>query len=192
MGVTPSQSLPMCFGVSMLVYLTCACGAGTAEGPLPSRARHDNLSSAGLTVTTSDLDRDGQVDQWRFSDPVSGRSVRVERDIDFDGRVDLYEYYDAVGALIEEEMLLDFDDQVDVVRFYRGQALVRRELATGFDGHFAVVKYYDARGLPLRVERDINGDGAVDLWEYFEDDQVVRVGRDEDGDGTPEVVEAAP
>jgi hypothetical protein len=35
----------------------------------------------------------------------------------------------------------------------------------------------------VRKEKDTNGDGKVDYWEYWENNQVDRVGEDLDGDG---------
>jgi len=180
-------------GVLICTAAIClsACGGDqSGEETLPQRARYDNLTTSGLELTTSDLNGDGSLDQWSYS--ANGRLVRVERDIDFDGRIDVYEYYDAAGALVEEEMHLDFDDQIDVVRYYRGDTLTRREVNTGFAGRFAMIKFYDADGNVLRVERDSNGDGRIDTWEYFDNDVLVRVGRDMDGDGSPELVDSAP
>jgi hypothetical protein len=166
-----------------------ACGGGDqVRNDMPSRARHQNLSSTGFRQVSADLDHDGQADQWSYLDEA-GQLVRAERDIDFNGSVDVYEYYGPDGLVVEEEIMLDFDDQVDSVRFYNQGVLVRRELSTAFDGRFNLSKHYDAQGNVLRVDRDGNGDGRMDTWEYFENGQVVRVGRDADGDGTPEIVE---
>lgn len=166
--------------------LSAGCGGGETRDDsarLP-RARHHNLDRTGTTVHRADLNRDGETDQWVYR--RDGQLVWAERDIDFNGRIDIWEHFDAEGRLVEQEMNLDFDDQIDVVRSYRDDALRRRELATGFDGRFEMVKYYDGEGNVLRVERDSDDDGRMDTWEYFDDNEVVRVGHDTDGDGTPE------
>jgi hypothetical protein len=163
-----------------------ACGGAATRGELAGRARLGNLSQAGLTVRTSDLNGDGRPDQWHYTAPGGGVLVRVERDINFDGRVDVYEHYDEAGRLVEQEMQLDFDERIDVVRYYRDGVLVRRELATGFDGRFTLVKVYDGSGNTLRVEHDTDGDGRIDSWEYFEEGRVVSAERDTNGDGRPD------
>jgi hypothetical protein len=168
-----------------------ACGGkqdvSNEQVELPPRARHGNLT--GSRPATADVNLDGRPDQ--FVHTVDGRVVRTERDLDFDGQIDLYEYYDASGAVVEQEFQLDFDPAIDAVRYYQAGALVRKELSTGYSGLFTIVKRYDVDGTLLTVERDSDLDGAADVWEYYEGGRLMQIGRDLDGDGSPEVIEDA-
>ena len=51
---------------------------------------------------------------------------------------------------------------------------------------------YQWDGKLIRKERALNKDGRIDVWEYYESGRLVRVGRDKDGDGKPEVFDDAP
>ena len=75
------------------------------------------------------------------------------------------------------------------MRVYRGGVLVRKELSEGFDNRPTMFKYYDAAGNLLRLERDTDRDGVIDAWSYYEDGRIVRVGRDVNGDGTPDSID---
>jgi hypothetical protein len=179
---------------SLIVISFGACST-TSEQVITSpygRARDNTLNNLGLREIPIDLNNDMIPDQLNYYDPGNNRLIRTERDVDFDGRIDIYEYYNAEGMIVEEEMNLDFDSAIDVVRYYREDGLLRRALAVGFSGELSVIKFYDNEGNILRIERDSNLNGQIDTWEYFEDNQIVRVARDEDGDGTPESMETSP
>ena len=148
------------------------------------RARYGNLKRDAFTVTAVDLNQDERPDQWTVKDAVKTRWI--ERDLNFDGRVDLWQYPDASGAIVEEEMDLDLDGHVDVVVYYEAGVVTRKEMSIDFDGQFSIVKYYDKQGSLLRVERDDDGDGLVDVWEYYENERRVRIGWDENDDGKPD------
>lgn len=180
-------------GLVVLVLLAAGCGGSqsaseTAAVQQPERVRFGTLSRSGLDRQSVDINNDGRPDQFNYS--RAGRVVFSERDLDFDGNLDLYEYFDASGALIEQEFQLDFDEAIDMVRYLVNGEVVRKELATGFDRRFSITKFYGAGGRLLRVERDSDDDGVVDLWEYYDQDRVVRVGRDLDGDGIPEAFQS--
>ena len=178
----------------LVVFGAMACGGddaaerddqmvrGSADGE--GRARFNNLSRGGLTPVGSDLNQDGEDDQWILKD---GDSVkRIERDINFDGEVDMWQYPDGSGSFKEEEMDLDLDGTVDVVVYYENGVVTRKEISLDFQSGFSIVKFYDAEGNLLRVERDTNDDGKADAFDYYEDGQRVRTGIDKDGDGTPD------
>lgn len=148
------------------------------------RARFDSLRTEGYVVEATDLNQDEQPDQWVVKDNV--RTQRIERDLNFDGQVDLWQYPDAKGQIVEEEMDLDMDGAVDVVVYYRDGVVTRKEMSIDFRGNFSIAKFYDKQGELLRVERDEDGDRDIDVWEYYEKGQRVRVGWDEDDDGQPD------
>ena len=58
-----------------------------------------------------------------------------------------------------------------------------------YDGAFDLFKIYES-GRVSRKERDTNNDGRTDFWEYLDaEGNVVKVGRDVDGDGVMDVRE---
>ncbi len=130
----------------------------------PPRARYQNLAPNNHTQETSDINRDGNPDQFRYFNS-QGQMVWEERDIDWDGRVDMYVYFNTEGEIVEQAFQLDFDDAIDVIRFYEDGHLVRKELTSGFSNFIGIVKHYGANGELLRVEHDLNHDGQFDLWE---------------------------
>jgi hypothetical protein len=171
--------------------LGCATTGGAEGGEVVAaqaqRARLKNLSHQGLEAASFDLNRDQQADQWRLSE--GDKVVRVERDVNFDGKADMYVYPNSKGEPLEEELDLDVDGVIDVVNFYRGGVLSRKEVSPDFSGKFTVVKFYKVDGMLERLEQDSNGDGKVDWWEYYEEGGAVRVERDGDGDGQPDGVQ---
>ncbi len=177
--------------LTFLSFILLGCGAETQkeEGKLPlggqgkERARNENASRSGWSVTTFDLNQDDKPDQWILS--KNGKK-RIERDLNFDGKVDLWQYPDESGSIVEEEMDLDLDQRVDLVIFYSKGVMTRKELSTDFSGLFTIVKFYDTKGKLLLIERDEDGDGDVDIWEYYESSRPVRTGWDTTGDGKPD------
>lgn len=178
--------------LSLVFFMGCSTASEQVITSPYGRARDNTLNNLGLREAPIDLNNDMIPDQYNYYDPGTNLLVRTERDVDFDGRIDIYEYYNGEGVIVEEEMNLDFDSAIDVVRYYREDGLLRRALAVGFSGELSVIKFYDNEGNILRIERDSDFNGQIDTWEYFEDNQIVRVARDEDGDGTPESMETSP
>jgi hypothetical protein len=177
--------------LALLGMLLGAAGCATgpeqkdgAQAPKDQRARYKNLRRDGLKVQDFDLNQDDKPDQWKLAN--AERVLRTERDFNFDGNPDIYLYLNSQGDVIEEEMDLDVDGVIDVVNYYRSGALHRKEMSADFTGHFTVIKFYDPNGKLSRVERDRDNNGRVDVWEYYQDDVRVRVGRDKNGDGTPD------
>ena len=165
--------------------------AARAAEPDPSfqtlskqRARAGDLSRGALQVTSFDLNKDTEPDQWILTD--GGRPVRMERDLNFDGRIDQWQYPNAAGDVVEEEVDLDLDGKIDVVIFYNKGVVAKKQMALDFTGNFGVIKLYDNQGNLLRIERDEDADGKTDVWEYYQDDVRVRIGWDENSDGVPD------
>ncbi|MFP4600718.1 MAG: hypothetical protein ACOC9W_05310 [Persicimonas sp.] len=155
------------------------------DGIDQGRKRDGDLSTDGLNAETLDLNDDDEPDQWTFK---SGDGpVRIERDMNFDGKIDLWQYFDAEGDVVEEEMDLDLDGRVDVVAYYKDGVVTRKAMSINFDDKFTIVKFYNKDGQLLRVERDQNADGRADVFEYYNSDgQRERIGWDKTGDGVPD------
>ncbi|MFW5967636.1 MAG: hypothetical protein ACOCV2_08970 [Persicimonas sp.] len=149
------------------------------------RARHGNLSTEEYEVEKLDLNDDDETDQWIYK--TDEGTVRIERDMNFDGSVDMWQHLDEEGDVVEEELDLDRNENVDVVAYYKDDTVRKKVVSVDFDEGFSIVKIYDKDGQLLRVERDEDGDGTPNVWEYYDDDgERERIGWDRTGDGKPD------
>ena len=83
--------------------------------------------------TEEDTDRDGQMDLWtRYTHDGSVEKVgRIERDTKGGGFADTFEIFesqDGETMLVRREQDLNGDGEIDVVSFYIGGKLVRRQI----------------------------------------------------------------
>jgi len=153
----------------------------------------------------------------------SDGSGAIERiDVNADGKPDVFKYYRVVDApaataspeadpkknvksvkkvLIRKELDVNFDQRIDIVQFYEGEAgkeaLVREEMDLDFDGRVDSVRHYKDGNVTL-VELDLGFDGRTDTWSYYQlttgDDgkqinRLVERRRDANGDGKIDVWE---
>jgi hypothetical protein len=102
-------------------------------------------------VQTEDHNHDGRPDVWRVYG-ADGQLESVAFDTNFDGRSDVQEYYRR-GALIRLEADRDFNDRVDLVQEFDGDASasVRSVVDTDFDGTADVVTIFQ-NGAPVFAE----------------------------------------
>lgn len=121
--------------------------------------------------------------------PPTIRLVMVcrESDLNSDGRKDVVRYYNDEGRPMREEADRDFDGIMDQVTYYQDGLVVRKEVDTDRNGIVDLKVFYDA-GKPVRAEADLAGRSTAtewkpNRWEYFEDNRMVRMGTDLDGDG---------
>jgi hypothetical protein len=119
---------------------------------------------------------------------VDARLVTIcrESDINGDGKKDVIRYYDDEGRSLREESDRNFDGKMDVVLVFQDGKIVRKELDENRDGRVDTKIFLD-NGKPVRAERDLAGRSTdqkwqPDRWEYYEEDQMVRMGTDLDGD----------
>jgi hypothetical protein len=80
-----------------------------------------------------DVDRDGRMDVWTRYDIEAGRErvVRIERDTRGRGFADTFEIFeprDDESVLVRREEDLNGDGEIDVVSFYAGGKLRRRQI----------------------------------------------------------------
>jgi len=177
-----------------VLLLAVAVGCGNKDGKLDNAAGvlNEEQTADGLTQQKIDLNSDGQPDIFNYYKERKDAPrllVRKEMDLNWDGLVDVRTWFDASGAIEKEEMDGDFDSRVDWVDHYKGGRRVTSEIDTDNDGKFDLFKTYE-QGLVRRKERDTNGDDRIDYWEYLDDaGNVVKTGRDVDGDGVMDVRE---
>jgi hypothetical protein len=125
----------------------------------------------------------------RVGDETMYRLVMIcrEADLNGDGTKDVVRQYDDEGRPLREEADRDFDGKMDVVSYYQRGALIRREMDTDGDGIIDYKVYYEDNK-PLRAERDLLKKSTLTVWkpsrwEYYEDERLIRMGTDTDGDG---------
>lgn len=125
----------------------------------------------------------------RFGKGRLTRLVMICREVDLnaDGRKDLVRFYDDEGSPIREEADRDFDGTYDAVLYFDNGQIQREEVDASGNGRVDTKIFFE-NGKPLRSERDLAGRSTdktwrPDRWEYFEDERLVRIGTDLDGDG---------
>ena len=182
--------LPLLLGLVLLP----ACGGKKKDAGELRRASVISMAPAeeGLTRQAIDINGDGTADVYNYMrerEDAAALMVRKETDLNWDGRIDVRAWFNDTGELTKEEMDGDFDGRVDWVDHYQGDRRVMSEVDTDFDGTFDLFKYYEGNAV-RRKERDSDHDGRVDFWEYFDEQgNVVKTGKDLDGDGVMDVRE---
>lgn len=181
----------------LLTGLLVACGPKTDPAAAASEASRAGVMSErpaddGLIEQKIDINGDGGADVHNFYRERSDAPrllVRKEVDLNWDGRLDVRTWFDSAGKIEKEEMDGDFDGRVDWVDHYQGGKRVLSEIDTDYNGTFDLFKVYEG-GKVRSKQRDTSGDGEVDFWEYLDDDgNVVKTGRDIDGDGVMDIRE---
>jgi hypothetical protein len=147
--------------------------------------------TTGKNVVTYDLNHDGKPDVWRLYKTEDEGGTKVEYmtckqvDFDHDGRKDWVVAYNRKGMPIYEKADFDFDGKWDMSAVFDPKTglVAEVERDTDFDGKFDVKEIYDSAGQLVRVERDRNGDGQPDLWEQYKDGVLVAILYDDNFDG---------
>lgn len=112
-------------------------------------------------------------------------------DLNLDGKHDVYRFYDDSGAVLKEELDLDFDGKIETTDHYLGGLVVKKEIDSQFDEKTDLWKYYDDKGVLIKLEEDQDGDGRIDYWESYTGGVLERVEKDTDRDGRPDVFKRA-
>jgi len=193
-------------------YVAAACVAlGACGGSTKGKAKtaHDRAAAlgtdakgtggercdathAGREVSEYDTTGDGRPDVRKvymaLGDGADVRLVMIcrETDVNSDGKKDVIRYYDDDGRSLREEADRDLDGRMDIVKVFQDGQVVRKELDENHDGKIDT-KIFMQSGKPLRAERDLAGRSKGDAWhpdrwEYYEEDRIVRMGTDLDGD----------
>jgi len=177
-------ALPLLFGCPKQ-------GGGSGSDAHVAGVMSEKLNQEGVTEQAVDINGDGKADVVNFMrDRTEGPRQIVARDSDvnWDGRFDVRSTFsEQTGQLEREEMDGDFDGRVDWIDHYQGGRRVLSEVDADNDGKMDLFKIFE-NGKLRRKERDTNADGKIDFWEYLDESgNVVKVGRDVDGDGVMDV-----
>ena len=108
-------------------------------------------------------------------------------DLNRDGNIDVWRFYDDKGAVVKEEVDLDFDGRIDVVNYYVGGVIRRKEFDVRFDERTDRWKHYDEEGVLILLEEDRNNNGSPDYWEHYTKGVLERIEKDTSGDGKPDM-----
>lgn len=175
-----------------LITLVSGCGASKSANVTMASLLSERPTDSGLVEQQIDLNGDEVADVYNFFRERSEANrllVRKEVDLNWDSKIDVRTWFTADGAIEKEEMDGDFDGRVDWIDHYKGGRRVMSEVDTDYNGAMDLFKYYE-NGKLRRKERDAKGDGRIDFWEYLDEKgNVLRTGRDLDGDGVMDIRE---
>lgn len=158
----------------LALALLTACGSSKEQ-----TKAGDEKASAGQTAASEQavqMETDG--------------NTAIERiDVNGDGKPDVFKYYrladsaakgqagsaDGVKGqkkvLIRKEMDINFDQRIDVVEYYEGEAgkeqKIREEMDLDFDSRVDMTRHYKDGNVTL-VEMDLGFDGKTDTWNYYQ------------------------
>ncbi len=109
-------------------------------------------------------------------------------DLNHDSKIDVWRYFnEETGAVVKEELDLDFDNNIDRIDYFIGGVVRRSEFDFQFDEKPDLIKSYDEFGQILSIESDQNGDGVIDYWEYYRNGVIEKIEKDTNKDGRPDV-----
>ena len=109
-------------------------------------------------------------------------------DLNHDSKIDVWRYFnEETGAVVKEDLDLDFDNSVDRVDYFIGGVVRRSEFDFQFDEKPDIIKSYDETGQIIAIESDQNGDGIIDYWEYYKNGVIEKIEKDTNKDGKPDV-----
>lgn len=127
----------------------------------------------GEVITDVDALMLGQYDHLRLT--------RKESDTNFDGITDVVRHYSLAEQPIREELDTNFDGVFDVVSLFEDGRRSASTLDASNDGNIDTRRVYRAGSL-VRTEYFTPGIPEPTLYEYYEDNQLVRIGEDFNGD----------
>jgi hypothetical protein len=122
------------------------------------------VSAFTAEIIESDINKDGEPDGWTHVE--NGAVVKQELDVNFDGKVDAVYYYEWSGKVKEEVLDTDYDGKMDNWRGYEDGSLIIDQLDSNQDGSIDLWFYVD-RGKIIRLEKDTTGDGKPDTISEF-------------------------
>lgn len=203
----PRGNLTRFFVATVLLGFVHSCATPDTE-PGPDPALNDPSVSSGikqrrqvkpekLRLEPLLIEGDGfaKIRKYFRGRALDGPVSHIDVDFNGDGRIDFQQIYDSSGSWVEKERSdIDGNGTLDVTYVYRRSSakqaprLFMQEVDSQMNGRISVWKYFNEDGQLLRREIDRSGLGRADLWEYYENNLLVRIDRDQDGDGKPDDV----
>ena len=201
------------FLIFSIVFCSCGSESSVKDGK-PASSRSSAAAKAAqeryqLTSKGDEIKVDGKVYELKHYDVNKDKKpdiVNVLRkvpnekggndlvisvkmmDLNHDSKIDVWRYFnEETGAVVKEELDLDFDGNVDRIDYYIGGIVRRSEFDFQFDVKPDIIKSYDEAGQILEIESDQNGDGIIDYWEYYRNGVIEKIEKDTNKDGKPDV-----
>lgn len=201
------------FLIFSVVFCSCASESSVKDGQ-PSSSRSSAAAKAAkeryqLTSKGDEIRFDGNVYEMKQYDVNKDKkpdiinifkkvpnekgghdlviSVKM-MDLNHDSKIDVWRYFnEETGAVVKEELDLDFDNNVDRIDYFIGGVVRRSEFDFQFDVKPDLIKSYDDMGQIIAIESDQNGDGVIDYWEYYKNGVIEKIEKDTNKDGKPDV-----
>ncbi len=159
----------------------------------------------------TDTNFDGRFDVvTRFSNSLM---VSQEKDTNFDGASDYFASFDGNGQLAKTREATKEKQKIDRIRFYKAGKLFRVKSDNDGNGFFETVStikndkiiknfidknqdgsadmevFFDKSQEKTRLISDSDFDGKKDVWQFYQDNKLSRVEKDENKDGQVDCVE---
>ncbi len=176
---------------AILVFAGCSAASSDVKGGAQPTAIMPAKGGGDLISEKGDVSGDGKPDVWNFyreqpdpQDPTVKKRVLVkkEADLNFDGRKDIIRLFDDEGVLTREEADLDYDGEIDQVNLYKKGILTEKFIYRGNQQVF-IWKFFED-GKLVRLNRDDSGNGRADYCElWYAGEKLSKKGWDKTGDG---------
>jgi hypothetical protein len=201
------------FLVFSVIFCSCASESSVKDDQ-PSSSRTSAAARAAreryrLTSQGDEIKVDGQVYEMRHYDVNKDKNPDIVNifkkvpnekgghdlvisvkmmDLNHDSKIDVWRYFnEETGAVVKEDLDLDFDNKIDRTDYFIGGSVRRSEFDFQFDEKPDVIKNYDELGQLIAIESDQNGDGIIDYWEYYRNGVIEKIEKDTNKDGKPDV-----
>ena len=143
-------------------------------------------ASDGGAIRKRDADNDGMIDQVAEFDH-QGRLMSLAVDDNHDGVMDTFQYY-VHGEIVRLEKDMDAKPGIDMRTYFKDGRKIRQERLDD-QGNIHQEMDLDSTGKPFEIREDTNADQKIDTVTHIEKEQISRIVRDPDGDGTTNVLE---
>ena len=177
--------------VATLLLAACSSASTKPEDDAQPTAIMPAKGGGDLISEKGDVSGDGKPDVWNFyrekpdpKDPTVTKRVlfKKEADLNVDGRKDIVRLFDDEGLLTHEEADLDYDGEIDQVNIYEKGILTQKHIYRGNKQVF-IWKFFE-EGKMVRLNRDDSGDGRPDYCElWYAGEKLSKKGWDKTGDG---------
>jgi len=182
----------------LVAFLILGCSSAEEntkqEGAVPISAEPimPGAKTGQFAVEKGNVGGDERPDVWNYyreipdpKDPSAPKRVLVkkEADLNFDGRKDITREFDEEGTLSREEADLDYDGKLDQINVYDKGVLTEKHVYRAGGDKVFIWKYFE-EGKMVRMFRDDSGDGRPDYCElWYAGEKLSKVGKDTNNDG---------
>ncbi|MDT8377345.1 MAG: hypothetical protein RQ739_00540 [Desulfotignum sp.] len=134
-----------------------------------------------------DMNFDGTADFFAEFDDA-GQLLKTREDTSGNGRIDRVRHY-RKGSLFQVENDHDGDDFFETVSLMENDRIDKNLIDKNHDGTPDVEVFFNDKQQRERLISDTDFNGKPDTWQYYTDDILTRVEKDENKDGNVDLVE---